>query len=698
MQCLFGQVGGVTYALYSAGIAPTAGPIAGFVIGQCILLIFGVVSLRRTTLKLFNLEVNLLDYGWGVCGSVLDVLTFGAAAISCMFVVRLYHIFSINSREGEATVGYRSYVWRQLGMTVIDLLVLPAVLIVFIGHWRWDTARKEVAALSGKEGEQRVTVLVHTLKVLLDLIPFALGSLCFVTHRCFTLYNELKAAEHIDNWRGIFLWQFFSLLFGTCWLLWLLCGCQLFGCLQVVCSRSLGCIGYTDIPFAILALFLLPAFWRLISIGMNWNHANATAASRRRLVVAEFLLALIDIPTLLAGGLVLVTYYRFDRLKRKVAETPGFFAPFNANDGFCSHTLDAHGRVWGQFLSLWIDMPCALVAVVVILTGWRTKEFFRDWNTAPENRIVMARRELCWYHFGNLLIDIPFILFSVGVTCIVYRAWTLWSRMYDCQRANDRRWVCIVQFVEFIIDLPFIAIGAVVMCCVWRMPFFVRDCLKDYNQLVAADRRRAATQNLALAVLDVIAFPMFVVTALSAYRMGGLMDQLRASHGLWHPLVIDRAAQPSEYSDRFGAHGIIIFEFLQLLADIPFIACGVVCVCSIYRALPLRRALIETNGAGNRRMACLAQFGSLLLDLPFLVLLAFVLPLGLTTLGVRSYLVLRDTYRLDDASARRRCVSLHALLVVLDILAIPCALFLTYRWPDARRKLVCCHSVPRADR
>ncbi len=89
-------------------------------------------------------------------------------------------------------------------------------------------------------------------------------------------------------------------------------------------------------------ILLLPAFWRVYSIAANWNHAQNTAASRRRLVLSEFWLGLIDIPTALAGGLVLLTVYRWRSLRDEVARTPGFFAPFQNDGHFCSQTLQAH--------------------------------------------------------------------------------------------------------------------------------------------------------------------------------------------------------------------------------------------------------------------------------------------------------------------------------------------------------------------
>ncbi len=150
-------MGGVSYALYTFGV--TGGALAGAVIGQIVLLIFGFVSLRRTTANWFKIEVPLVAYAWGMVAALLDAVTFFVAALSTLFVVRAYHVFHINEREGDASKGYRSYVWRQLAMTVVDWLLLPFVVLLFVAHWRWSTARREIDALK-HEGERRLCLLV----------------------------------------------------------------------------------------------------------------------------------------------------------------------------------------------------------------------------------------------------------------------------------------------------------------------------------------------------------------------------------------------------------------------------------------------------------------------------------------------------------------------------------------------------------
>lgn len=57
-------------------------------------------------------------------------------------------------------------------------------------------------------------------------------------------------------------------------------------------------------------------------------------------------------------------------------------------------------------------------------------------------------------------------------------------------------------------------------------------------------------------------------------------------------------------------------EFVGLLLDLPFVACGIV-VCALgWRALPLRRSVAEARTVSARRLACLTHFLWLFADVP----------------------------------------------------------------------------------
>ncbi len=55
----------------------------------------------------------------------------------------------------------------------------------------------------------------HAFKALIDVIPFAIGSLCFVSHRGATLWRALRDEPNVERWRAIFLTQFVNLLAGA---------------------------------------------------------------------------------------------------------------------------------------------------------------------------------------------------------------------------------------------------------------------------------------------------------------------------------------------------------------------------------------------------------------------------------------------------------------------------------------------------
>jgi hypothetical protein len=111
-----------------------------------------------------------------------------------------------------------------------------------------------------------------------------------------------------------------------------------------------------DIPFILLALTLLVVPWRFIHMLLNINHANATAASRRRLVLTELFAGILDLSLFFPFVFILVTFYRLPRLYRRLSTAQiGFFSPYT--DQSCCSTYESHGIVWEEFGNILIDIP-----------------------------------------------------------------------------------------------------------------------------------------------------------------------------------------------------------------------------------------------------------------------------------------------------------------------------------------------------
>jgi hypothetical protein len=58
------------------------------------------------------------------------------------------------------------------------------------------------------------------------------------------------------------------------------------------------------------------------------------------------------------------------------------------------------------------------IGLIVVGTLWRSVDFLRDFYNATE---ISARRELCWSHLGNLILDIPTIFGFIIITATLYR-------------------------------------------------------------------------------------------------------------------------------------------------------------------------------------------------------------------------------------------------------------------------------------
>jgi hypothetical protein len=538
-------------------------------------------------------------------------------------------------------------VWWLIGGTMLDTLVLICVVPIICTGWRIRHTNRQLLSIphDSQDGERRLLVAVQSLASLLDIIPFALGSLCFVTHRSAGLRRELAAAPSVDYWRWIFFCEFVDLLLDL-----ILCG----------------------IPLLCIAL----APWRYGTLYNNWTHPGGNDWSRRGLVATCALIALIDWPTFAVAIPVHLSIYRGIRLHKSIQSLPPTF--FKREQLCADDMFQIHGAIWSEFLGLLIDIPCALLAVPVLVTGWRTAEFCRDFkNLAPPLNVINERRWMCMYHFGNLLVDLPFMVLCVvvAVGSVFYRLPGMGKEMQACRRVNDYRWVILMQFLNLLADIPFWMLAIVLLPMVWRSPLYLAESWRAQN---ACQRRWLTLENFGLALCDVPCAAMALVLWLTHYRWPGLQLRMTAGRGPWQ--MFDAANYTT--GNRFEVHGEVFMEFLQLLVDIPCSLAGLLVVCLIYRVPTLWREFWVLPDACGRRILCWQQLGKLILDLPFILLGAIAGSLSLfASFGCRTWWFSRDVYGLNDAVSRRWCALHHTVLLLMDILTWPCAIVVSYRWP-----------------
>ena len=77
---------------------------------------------------------------------------------------------------------------------------------------------------------------------------------------------------------------------------------------------------------------------------------------------------------------------------------------------------------FGQFGQLMLDLPCILMAGLVIVSGWRARLLLRELELTNPKLDAADRREACVGHFVLLLRDLPFFALFGVLVATLYRA------------------------------------------------------------------------------------------------------------------------------------------------------------------------------------------------------------------------------------------------------------------------------------
>jgi hypothetical protein len=263
----------------------------------------------------------------------------------------------------------------------------------------------------------------------------------------------------------------------------------------------------------------------------------------------------------------------YHRLHLAIAEiattTAGFWAPYVRPAAADKAPLEeccpsgrfaAHGVLFAHFGRLLLDIPCAALAGVVLVTGWRANGLVRDLRAAPD---AAARRTVACVHFLQLLVDVPIVLVALVVSVPLYRLGNLVAIVRtDLDTPNGRRVPVLNQLLQLLIDIPFVALG---LCGLWRLPWLLVDIGRSSG---APRRRRAALEAFLLMLLDVPALAAFLVVAtLGVYRF-------RGERGLWKDLTAPDMRAPWSAMDlvydgcldgrRFEAHLALLRELIEV--------------------------------------------------------------------------------------------------------------------------------------
>ena len=266
----------------------------------------------------------------------------------------------------------------------------------------------------------------------------------------------------------------------------------------------------------------------------------------RKICIIQFLQLLVDVPCILIGLLVMITW-RAPFLAKSVQELkrdgkkwnrwrfevfPEFMlifidfaclilftvtiitwrAPFLINKLYNAEKTQWEFRkiIAEQVLLIFVDIPCILCALIVFVTLWRVPNFIRNWQNNQ-----WETRKNCVCQLGMLFLDFGCFLLTLVVMVTVWRIYPLICdvRKYCSRTREERSWKirkAIFKNVAFLfVDIPAIFLCFVILITVVRFPKLVSKLIQAGNFFM--EFAITVYFETAMLVVDIIFMILFVV-------------------------------------------------------------------------------------------------------------------------------------------------------------------------------------------
>eukprot|EP01080_Neovahlkampfia_damariscottae_P012001 gene12001-5401_t len=472
---------------------------------------------------------------------------------------------------------FRILIFIQFCRGLFDYILIFCSIIIFITRYRWNYFLKQISKKESFIWKDHFYSISNLFFILRDIIchTLFLFPILISIYRLRSLYLKWKLLNFHKKSDLIFN-QFIQVLI--------------------------------DIPF--LILFLL-SLWRMILIlkfvfkidfepivNVNENdeeeeevnHQLVTLMNQNDLlyyrkirneIIHQFLLTLFDLPTLLFLFILFISIYRMWNLIKYLKKEKDF--------------KNYNHIIFVEFLNLLFDIPYFILS---FLSFWRIILILKYLLKKDEIKENELKNEIK-HQFTLFLMDIPSILILIILLISFYRIINLINRLKE----TFIHQVIFNEFIEFLNDLPYIFIS---ILSFYRIIIILFKIFKNNDNNSAIERRRIASHEFKLFLLDIPSIFVIFILLLSFYRIINLINQLKISF----------------------EHETIFNEFIDFLKDLPYIFIGVLCLWRI--PVILYKIIKNQNDSTiqEKRMISLNQLYFTLLDIPA-ILFSIILTLSI---------------------------------------------------------------------
>jgi hypothetical protein len=454
------------------------------------------------------------DAAFDFC-ALLALLLLVASVFRLPVLVKELANLPADSERGEA----RLTILRNAALLFVDLLCMPAIVILIVCPWRWSCAKASICDDSVGQCAKRGKLLLNTIDAVVD-IPFILCGFCTMINpwRCYVMVGEMSN-----------------------------CG-QLSAC-RLIALRHLGLL-LLDLGCFILLLLQLPTPWRFA-----WAVQDAICDMKGHQAVCWHLaLAPLDVLAIVSMLLVAPTHRSMLCKSSAVTESwregPGhqveaMQAALNMfiDMLLCGMPLlclvlfgyrlpvviaglkQGEGRAFicWQFAALMVEIPLFVMGLALVVVPWRFIWLINDLRAASD---VAAGRWSVVTHFGNAIGDIFAILAFLGVVATGYRLPVVIAGL---QGGKRRAFVCW-QLGVTIVEIPLFIMALALIAIPWRFVWLIKDVCETTD---ITFRRLAVFHHLSYALADVLAILALMFLLLTApHRFFALGTHHQFSHSL----------------------------------------------------------------------------------------------------------------------------------------------------------------------
>jgi Sec-independent protein translocase protein TatA len=482
---------------------------------------------------------------------------------------------------------------------------------------------------------------------------------------------------------------------------------------------------FKDIPFLFMSIVLVVPFWRLGSLirELCTKHNVLTASDRRNLVFFNLKEAVIDLPYVLAGLVPFVAFFTcvgYEMQERGwVSNTSwlefGFLIagalPYRGVlllrdlscrswNGKSGYNLDATTRrtlAYQAFLMYFVDLFAVIAMTLLAVTGYRVNRMIGIITSPP----VTNKQD-----------DIPLDCASAPVEGDTEGDSLI--PVNDAPPTDERQKETKAETVEHMDNATRNRVVAGFSRNL-STPLLSDNDDEDKQQDKEEDRHPVATQSIDsrdvvsatdrlhrhfLVIREAFQIPIDLPFAILAVCVCATLWRFPTFKASWQKEIADDTDNPKwEWNRRL----LCLSHFFNLLLDLPFLLllalvwCSIYRICSSYEELKVHIAeeLAGKKHVNNRRFVILCQSCNLLLDLPYLVMGGICVMTGYRGIA----LVLDLTYPVRkhgagqqhwNAHKRRHAAAKQFLMLFMDILALACFPFVVltgYRLPHVIRAL-----------